>query len=151
MPNPTASGLITGERLARAVAAVTLGAIAVLHVLDLGDELEESKLVGYGFIALIAAALISAALLITVPNFRVWGLVDLLVAGAIAAYVLSRTTGLPTDPFDIGNWNCVLGIASLATETFVLAIATWRLQPHLPLRRTASEPSGAPVPDDADL
>jgi len=136
---------LIGERLARATAAVTLGAIAVIHVLELGDQLAENKLVGYGFIALIAAAVIAAAALIAVPSPRVWAPVDLLVAGAIAAYLLSRTTGLPTDPLEIGNWSCTLGIAALATETLVLAIATWQLWS----RRTAAEPT--PGTEDAGL
>lgn len=136
---------LIGERLARAVAAVALGAIAVIHVLELGDQLAENKLVGYGFIALIAATVIAAAALIAVPSPRVWVPVDLLAAGAIAAYLLSRTTGLPTDLLEIGNWSCALGIAALVTETLVLAIATWQLRS----RRTAPEP--APVTEDADL
>jgi hypothetical protein len=42
--------------------------------------------------------------------------------------VLSRTTGLPTDSLDIGNWNCSLGIAAISTETLVVMIAMWQLQ-----------------------
>lgn len=136
---------VRGDRRARAVAAATLGAIAVIHVLELGDQLAENKLVGYGFIATIAAAVIAAVALIAVPGPRVWVPVGLLAAGAITAYLLSRTTGLPTDPLEIGNWNCALGIAALATETLVLAIATWQLR----ARRTT--PAPIPVTEDADL
>ena len=62
------------------------------------------------------------------PEPRVWILVDLIAFGAIVAYVLSRTSGLPTDRFDIGNWNCALGIAALSTETLIVLLAVWRMQ-----------------------
>jgi len=138
---------LTLERLARAAAAVLLGAIAVVHILELGDQLEENKLVGYAFIALIAAAVIAAAALIAVPSPRVWGPVGLLAAGALAAYLLSRTTGLPTDSLEIGNWNCTLGIAALTTETLVLSIAAWQLRS----RRSAPEMSATSIAEDAEF
>ncbi|GAA1595181.1 hypothetical protein [Kribbella karoonensis] len=148
MPNAgTTYRRLTTERLARAAAAVLLGAVAVVHILELGDQLAENKLVGYAFIALIAAAVIAAAALIAVPSPRVWGPVGVLAAGALAAYLLSRTTGLPTDSLEVGNWNCTLGIAALTTETLVLSIVTWQLW----RRRTAPEPSATAVAEDAEL
>lgn len=148
MPNAsTTYRRLTTERLARAAAAVLLGAVAVVHILELGDQLAENKLVGYAFIALIAAAVIAAAALIAVPSPRVWGPVGVLAAGALAAYLLSRTTGLPTDSLEVGNWNCTLGIAALTTETLVLSIVTWQLW----RRRTAAEPSATAVAEDAEL
>jgi hypothetical protein len=73
----------------------------------------------------------------TVPGPRIWMLADLIGTGAIAAYVLSRTAGLPTDTADIGNWNCALGIAALSTETLVVLLAAWRMQPRRSRRAAA--------------
>jgi hypothetical protein len=121
------------EHLARAAGAVALAAVAVIHVIDLPSTLSETPLIGYGYFLLIAAALLGAALLLTVPETRVWILVDLVAFGAILAYVLSRTSGLPTDRFDVGNWNCALGIAAVSTETLIVLLAVWRMHPVRPL------------------
>jgi len=126
---------IPTEHLARAAGAIALAAVAVIHVLDLPSTITATPLIGYGYLLLIGVAVAAAAMLMTVPGPRVWALADLVAAGAIGAYVLSRTTGLPTDTLDIGNWNCALGIAALSTETLIVLLAAWRLQPRrLPLR-----------------
>jgi hypothetical protein len=121
---------IPTEHLARAAGAIALAAVAVIHVVDLPGTLQEIPLIGYGYFLLIGAALAAAAMLITVPGPRVWAVADLIAAGALLAYVLSRSTGLPTDTLDIGNWNCALGIAAVATETLIVLLAAWRLQPR---------------------
>jgi hypothetical protein len=59
------------------------------------------------------------------------------IAMAAVAVILSRTTGLPTDTEDIGNWNCALGIAALSTETLVVLLAAWRMQPRRSRRAAA--------------
>jgi hypothetical protein len=133
---------ILTEHLARATGAVALAAVAIIHLIDLPGTLTETPLIGYGYLALIAATLLGAFLLITVPDLRVWLLVDLIACGALLAYVLSRTSGLPTDRFDIGNWNCALGIAAISTETLIVLLAGWRLQqPPRLLRATAQSDS----------
>jgi hypothetical protein len=111
----------------RAAGAVVLVLVAVIHLLDLPETLEETQVIGYGFLALIAACLALAVLLMTVSDQRVWAAAAAVAIGAIAAYVLSRTTGLPADDDDIGNWSCVLGIAALATETLVILLGSWGL------------------------
>ncbi|MDQ1717173.1 MAG: hypothetical protein QOC94_670 [Actinoplanes sp.] len=129
---------IPSEHLARAAGAIALAAVAVIHVLDLPSTLQATPLIGYGYFLLIGVALAGAAMLITVPGPRVWALADLIAAGAIGAYVLSRTTGLPTDSLDIGNWNCALGIAAISTEALIVLLAAWRIQPQRRLQRPAS-------------
>jgi hypothetical protein len=129
---------IPTEHLARAAGAIALAAVAVIHVLDLPSTIMATPLIGYGYLLLIGVAVATAAMLMTVPGPRVWALADLVAAGAIGAYVLSRTTGLPTDRLDIGNWNCALGIAALSTETLIVLLAAWRMQPQRLLLRTGS-------------
>jgi hypothetical protein len=118
------------EHLARAAGAIALAAVAVIHVLDLPSTITATPLIGYGYLLLIGVAVAAAGMLMTVPGPRIWALADLVAAGAIGAYVLSRTTGLPTDTLDIGNWNCALGIAALSTETLIVLLASWRMQPR---------------------
>jgi len=118
------------EHLARAVGVIALAAVAVIHVLDLPSTLTATPLIGYGYFILIIAALACAAMLMVVPQQLVWVLADLIAVGAIFAYVFSRTTGLPTDHLDVGNWNCALGIAAVSTETLIMLLAVWRMQPR---------------------
>jgi membrane protease YdiL (CAAX protease family) len=131
MSNPrTTHDHIPTEHLARAAGVIALAAVAIIHVSDLSDTLEEIPLIGYGYLLLIAATLATAAMLMTVPGPRVWALANLVASGAILAYVLSRTTGLPTDTLDVGNWNCALGTAAISTETLIVLLAAWRMQPQ---------------------
>jgi hypothetical protein len=134
------SNRIPTEDLARGAGAIALAAVAVIHVIDLPGTLSVTPLIGYGYFLLIAAALLGAGLLLIVPDPRVWVLVDLIAFSAITAYVLSRTSGLPTDRFDVGNWNCALGIAAISTETLVVLLAVWRMQPRKLLRTAAQSP-----------
>jgi hypothetical protein len=124
----TTDDRIPTEHLARVIGALGLAGIALIHILDLPGTLEETPLIGYGYFVLIAAALASAVALITRSEMWVWAVADLIAAGAIVAYVLSRTTGLPTDNLDVGNWCCSLGIAALTT--LVVLLAAWRMQPR---------------------
>ena len=129
---------IPTEALTRVAGALVLVAVAIIHVIDSPGTFEETPLIGYGYLLLIAAALAVAVLLVTVSDRRVWALAGLVATGAIVAYVLSRTTGLPTDDDDIGNWNCALGIAALCTETLIVGLSAWRLSPR---RRAVSQGS----------
>ena len=108
---------------ARAVAAVGLAAIALIHVVDLPDTITGSTLVGWEYIALIAACIVVAAGLLARPDPRQWVATGVIAASALAADTLSRTTGIPGDSADIGNWRCPLGIAALTVEGMTLAVA----------------------------
>lgn len=128
--SPTADDRIPTEHLARVIGALGLAGVVLIHILDLPGTLEETPLIGYGYFVLIAAALAGAVALITRSGIWVWAIADLIAAGAIVAYVLSRTTGLPTDNLDVGNWCCSLGIAALTTEGILVLLAAWRMQPR---------------------
>jgi hypothetical protein len=45
----------------------------------------------------------------------------------LLAFILSRTTGLPTAKDDIGNWSEPLGVASMFVEGVVLALSLYEL------------------------
>lgn len=56
-----------------------------------------------------------------------WGLGLLIAAGSIAAYVASRTIGLPGLPAEPDAWLEPLGVASLVAEALFVALAAWIL------------------------
>ena len=99
---------IPTELIARAKAVVGLLTVAIVHILDLHDTLEETPLVGYGYLVLIAVSLAAAALLMTVVDQRIWAVVGVIAAGALLAYLLSRTTGIPGDSDDVAGQEVLL-------------------------------------------
>jgi hypothetical protein len=133
------------EYLARTAAAVALAGVAIIHVVDLPDTLQETPLIGDSYYFLIAAAVLAAFWLISVSSKLAWASADLVASAAILGYVLSRTTGLPGDRVDLGNWNCALGIAAISTEALIVLLASWRMQPQRalvrPIRRGDGEAS----------
>ena len=54
-----------------------------------------------------------------------WGLGLLIAAGSIAAYIASRTVGLPGLPAEPDAWLEPLGVASLVAEGLFTALAIW--------------------------
>lgn len=101
------------DAVARAVAAVGLAGFALIHLLDLPDTMSGSRLIGWLYIAAIVGAVSVAGALTWTSDTRVWLAGAGLVSSVIVAYVLSRTTGIPHDGGDIGDWGQPLGIAML--------------------------------------
>jgi len=123
---PAAAGTLAGDAPARAVGAVALASLALIHVEDLPDTWGDSTLVGSAFVVLIAVSLVLAAALLARPaGARLWLAVGAVGAGALVAYVLSRTSGIPGDDDDIGNWRCSLGLATLTVEALIIVLAAW--------------------------
>jgi hypothetical protein len=67
----------------------------------------------------------------------------------IAAYVLSRTTGLPSATGDIGNWHEPLGQASLFVEGAVVVLSASALLIGAAARRPARASAPAARPREA--
>ena len=111
------------DAVARAAAVVGLAGVALIHLIDLPDKLEETPYVGWMYIGAIVGSLILAGALIVSTHRRVWVATGALAAGVMAGYVLSRTTGLPSASGDIGNWGEPLGIASLLVEGCLVALS----------------------------
>jgi hypothetical protein len=109
--------------IARAVAAVGLAGIGLIHLLDVQGKLEETPYLGGMYIALIAASLGLAGLLIYTSDRGAWAATAALASAVIVAYSLSRTTGLPGATDDIGNWTEPLGLASLFVEASLVALS----------------------------
>jgi hypothetical protein len=102
-----------------------LGVVAVawIHLLDLGDKMEETPYLGVAYIGLIIGC-VAAAVLLGRRDHRGFLLAGGLAAATFLGYCLSRTTGLPAATDDIGNWTETLGVLSLVAEGAVVALAS---------------------------
>jgi len=126
-PSPPAQG---ADVVARAVGALALAALAVIHVVDLPATLGPVPLVGLGYLGIVAAAVVTGGLMITRSHWLVWAAAGGLAVSAMGGYVLTRTVGgFLGDHGDIGNWRCPLGMAALSVETLLIllvALAAWQ-------------------------
>ena len=100
--------------------------IAWIHLLDLGDKMEETPYLGVAYIGLIAGC-IAAVVLLARGDRRGFLLAGGLAGATFIGYCLSRTTGLPAATDDIGNWTETLGIWSLIAEGAVVALSSTAL------------------------
>lgn len=113
-------------RYPAAVLALTAG---LAHVPVTPTHLQEAPYIGVLFILLTVACVLLAALLLIADSVAVWATVGGICLLAVAAYIISRTIGLPLMADDIGNWLDPLGVVSVLTESSVGALAgcaIWR-------------------------
>ena len=116
--------------IARAMGALALTALAVIHVVDLPATLGPLPLVGMGYFGIIAAALGVSGALIARSHWLVWPAAGAVAVMAMGGYVLTRALpgGFLGDHGDVGNWRCPLGVAALSVETLIIllvALAIW--------------------------
>jgi hypothetical protein len=145
---------------ARAVGAVGLLGMGLIHLLDSLDQ--DVRYIFWLYMALIAGSAVLALWLLARDSAAAWTGALLMAALVIAAYVLSRTTGLPNADDDIGKWKEPLGVASLFVEGGIVALALFRFAflraPVAAAERRAEErrrderrretaPQGFPAPD----
>jgi hypothetical protein len=125
---PPAQG---ADVIARAVAAVALAALAMIHVIDLPATLGPTPLVGIGYFGIIAAAVGVGGVMVTRSHWLVWAAAGAVAVSAMGGYVLTRALpgGFLGDHADVGNWRCQLGIAALSVETLLIllvVLAAWQ-------------------------
>jgi len=111
------------DGIARAVAAVGLAGVGLIHLLDVQGQFAETPYLGWMYIGLIATSLCLAGLLVYTSDRRAWAGTAALASAVIVGYSLSRTTGLPSATGDIGNWTEPLGLASLFVEGSLVALS----------------------------
>lgn len=106
-------------------AAITVGllVVAVIHAWLVPEHLREAPYVGWFFLALALACLVLIGLLATTRASVALGATVLVMALSIAAYVESRTIGLPQMADDVGNWGEPLAIVSLVAESVTVLTA----------------------------
>ena len=112
----------------RAIAVVCLAAIAITHLTDLPEKIEEAPYMAVLFCGLIAA---SAGLGVVFASGRndamLW-----LTAGAVAVmpligYLLSRSVALPKLEDHVGDWLNPAGVISIAAEAVLVALSAAHL------------------------
>ena len=125
--SPPAQG---AEVIARAMGALALIALAVIHVVDLPGTLGPIPLVGIGYLGIIAAALGVGGAMITRSHWLVWAAAGAVAVMAMGGYLRTRALpgGFLGDHGDVGNWRCPLGVAALSVETLIVllvVLAAW--------------------------
>jgi hypothetical protein len=114
--------------ITRAVAVQALAALAVIHVVDLPGTLGPDRLVGIGYLGIIAAAIVIGGAMIARSLWLAWAAAGGLAVAAMAGYVLTRALagGFLGDHGDVGNWRCPLGIAALSVEALIILLTAGR-------------------------
>jgi hypothetical protein len=115
--------------ISRAVGAVALATLAMIHVLDLPGTIGPLPLIGTGYLGIIAAAVVLGGVMIARSHRLVWAVTGGLATAAMAGYVLTRTVnGFLGDHSDVGNWRCPLGLAALSVEVLLILLAAWQVR-----------------------
>jgi hypothetical protein len=142
---PTAGALARAAReiVTRAVAAVGLAGIALIHLLDSLGKFQETPYMGWMYVGLIVACLAAAGALLRANLREAWLAAVALPAAAIAGFTLTRTVGLPQAHEDVGNWSEPLGLAALFVEAAVIAVAGYALAALRPARLLVRRPRAA--------
>ena len=110
-------------------------AVAAVHVADQGGitALASPHWIGWGYPLIEAGGVLTALTLLCfrpawpVPTGLGWAAGVLPGAGPFAAYIASRTVGVPGDPGDVGNWGYWLGTVSLLVEAALVMLGTGML------------------------
>ena len=108
-----------------AIAAILV--TGAIHFIDTADAFKEMPYKGILFALNGLGALLSALGIGLGARSWGWGLGLVIAAGSIAAYIASRTIGLPGLPAEPDAWLEPLGIASLIAEGLFVALAAWAL------------------------
>ena len=98
----------------------------LVHFIDAPDAFEEVTFKGLLFVANGLGAIVAAYGIWKNERWG-WGLGLLIAAGSVAAYVASRTVGLPQLPAEPDEWLEPLGVLSVMAEALFSMLALWCL------------------------
>ena len=134
-------------KLLRGFAIFLIIEIGLVHYFSSQHEFEEAWILGYLFIANFLGGLLSAYGIYRRKNWG-WGLGFLIAAGSIAAYIWSRTSGLPGLPPE--EWLYPWGVTSVIAESLfclsaILYVIRGRASSTQPIARASSWRYLAPV------
>jgi hypothetical protein len=108
---------------------ICLAGIAVTHVMDLPEKIEEAPYMAVLFCGLIvASSALGIVLAIGRHAARVWPLAGALAALPLVGYVLSRSVALPQLEDHVGDWLNPAGVASLVFETVLVGLSVVRMR-----------------------
>ena len=139
---------------ARAVGALALAALAVIHVVDLPGTLGPTPLVGIGYLGIIAGSILIAGVLIARPHWLAWSAAGAVAILAMGGFILTRALpgGFLGDHGDVGNWHCPLGIAALSVESVIIllvllaGLGAWHARIHAASVAAARRPAARRTP-----
>ena len=117
-------------------------AVTTVHIADQGGvtAFAAPDWIGWSYRLIEVSGVLTALVLLLprparpAPAWTGWAAGVLLGAGPFAAYILSRTVGVPGDHGDVGNWGYWVGTVSLFVEAALVALSVSML---LALRRFA--------------
>src|ERR1700676_2716385 len=117
------------DAVLRATGILALMGIAVIHLVQLVPTFQATPLLGVAFVALIGGTLAVGARLIStnLSRHQLWLPVVALGVSAIGGYVFTRVVSTPLDNQDVGNWACMLGMASLFVEVTLVALSAYAI------------------------
>ena len=107
----------------RPIGVVALLGIGAIHFLQIVETFQSTPLLGVAYAALIAASVAVAAWLLATGDVGAWVAAGLLSVAVILGYAFTRFVGTTFDNQDVGNWSCMLGLASLFVEAALLALS----------------------------
>jgi hypothetical protein len=102
--------------------------IAVVHLIDGPGSLSYELYIGVLELTLAAASVPLAIALVIRPVRDLWIAAPAFAWLALGFYRASHSAGLSGSAADIGNGGQMLGIANMATEVAVIALAVWALR-----------------------
>jgi hypothetical protein len=127
-PTPTVA---SATILAKPLAVAGLAGVAYIHMVDIAEKLNETAYIGLAYLGLVAGCMLTISLLLRRDARLGWMSAAGLCGMAFIGYILSRTTGLPSATYDIGNWAELSGTVALALEAGVVVIAAQALRHDL--------------------
>ena len=138
----------------RAVGALALAALAVIHVVDLPGTLGPTPLVGLGYVGIIAGSVLIGGVLIARPHWLAWSAAGAVAILAMGGYIMTRALrgGFLGDHGDVGNWHCPLGIAALSVEAVIIllvllaGLGAWHARIHAASVAAARRPAARRTP-----
>lgn len=140
------------DAVARAVGALALAALAVIHVVDLPATLGPTPLVGIGYFGIIVAAVLTGGVMISRSHWLAWAAAGAVAAAAMGGYVLTRTvSGFLGDHSDVGNWRCSLGLAALSVEALLILLSAWQARSRRTTLTIPPQPARHPTPEYSRL
>jgi hypothetical protein len=103
------------------MAVLLIVAVGLTHLIGAPQHYRAAPYMGVLFVANFVGSLVSAG---GIYRDALWGwLLGVLVAGgAIVAYIVSRSVGLPGFEHAVGRWFGPLGVVSLIVEALFMAL-----------------------------
>jgi hypothetical protein len=123
------------------IALLLLTGIAWIHYRGIPDKLGETAYLGWSYILLVAGCAASGAWMLSERWRTGYQLGMVISLGALIAYAVTRTTGLPHAMGDIGNWAEPIGVVSLVLEAAFVILAVVQLRRGPVTETTSSSPS----------